>query len=118
MFFKKYPFVFDSLNKRVGYYKTNKKKPVIEDKAEIIETSINIPDTIKESDSINKQKEESIKLNESIKENNNKNKKVNENKNNNKEVKNLIKNETPKESDITGSVFIIIFAVVISIFWF
>ena len=116
MFFKKYPFVFDSLNKRVGYYKTNKIKSVIEDKAEIIETPINIPDTVKESDSINKQKDESIKLNESIKENNNKNNKVNENKNKNEEAKNLIKNETPKESNITDSIFIVIFAVVMSIF--
>ena len=116
IFFKKYPFVFDSLNKRVGYYKTNKIKSVIEDKAEIIETPINIPDTVKESDSINKQKDESIKLNESIKENNNKNNKVNENKNKNEEAKNLIKNETPKESNITDSIFIVIFAVVMSIF--
>ena len=68
MFFKKYQFVFDSYNKRVGYYKkTNSKKANIEDATADINIDQNIIDTIKQNEIIINQKEENVK--KEIKEN-------------------------------------------------
>ena len=112
IFFKKYQFVFDSLNKRVGYYKTNKTKTKEEDVSINVDTSINIPETIKESDNIDIAKEENNKKNEITKEENNKIKE-----NNVKE--NIIKKEnvpiSKGNNTVIDSVFIVIFVVALSI---
>ena len=130
IFFKKYQFVFDSLNKRVGYYKNK----IVKNKEENIKVNNNIPetdnketvetmtDTVKERDVIKNKKEENIKTKENIIEVNNKNSKLNENReikdNKEKEIKE-INNEINKINDdnskITDSVFIVIFVVVLSI---
>jgi hypothetical protein len=112
IFFKKYQFVFDSLNKRVGYYKTNKTKTKEEDVSINVDTSINIPETIKESDNIDIAKEENKKKNEITKEENNKIKE-----NNVKE--NIIKKEnvpiSKGNNTVIDSVFIVILVVALSI---
>ena len=92
MFFKKYQFVFDSLNKRVGYYNTKKINPAFKSSEEI-----NID---KE-----KTKEEQSNNNKNTKEE--KNSKINENK--------LNKNENPKDNKLFDSIYIVIFVVVFSI---
>ena len=113
IFFKKYQFVFDSLNKRVGYYKTNKTKTNKEDDVNInTDTSINIPDTIKESDNISTTKEENNKKNEGVKEENNKIKDNNEKENMGAKEKVPI---YEGNNTVIDSVFIVIFVVALSI---
>jgi len=113
IFFKKYQFVFDSLNKRVGYYKKTNTKTNKEDASiNNIDTSTNIPDTIKESDNINIKKEENNKKNEYIKEENNKIKENNVKENINKKENEPI---SKGSNTIIDSVFIVIFAVALSI---
>lgn len=114
IFFKKYQFVFDSLNKKVGYYKrTNIKKTNIEE-----DTTINIIDSIKENNVINTQKEDDNKpIKKSIKEENEKtekkenNVKENSRMNNKKEIKEIQKDN----NIIIDSMFIIIFGIALSI---
>ena len=88
IFFKKYQFVFDSLNKRVGYYKTTNNKANKEDS--------------------NKSGSDIIKEKDIIKEEDNKNKEDNK-----KEDKNS--NGNVNEESIVNSVFFVVFIVVISI---
>ena len=88
IFFKKYQFVFDSLNKRVGYYKTTNNKANKEDS--------------------NKSGSDIIKEKDIIKEEDNKNEE-----NNKKEDKNS--NGNVNEESIVNSVFFVVFIVVISI---
>jgi len=88
IFFKKYQFVFDSLNKRVGYYKTTNNKANKEDS--------------------NKSGSDIIKEKDIIKEEDNKNKEDNK-----KEDKNS--NGNVNEENIVNSVFFVVFIVVISI---
>ena len=86
MFFKKYQFVFDSLNKRVGYY--NNKK--------INKEFITSKDIKEEKNSKDKKIEEE------------KDSKLNDN-------KLLNKDEIKKDNKIINSVFIVIFVIVLSI---
>ena len=88
IFLKKYQFVFDSFNKRVGYYKTTNTKTIKED-SNVSESDIN-----KEKDIMNKE--------------DSKNKEDNK-----KEDKNSNRNKN--EESIINSVFIVVFIVVISI---
>ena len=91
MFFKKYQFVFDSLNKKVGYYNTKKINPAF------------------------KSSEETKIDNEETKEKNNDNKNTKEEKNSEINENKLNKNEIQKDNKIFDSVFLVIFVVVISI---
>jgi len=66
IFFKKYQFVFDSLNKKVGYYKNNT-KTIKEDTTDNIDEIITDDTIQKESDSdINNQSDDEIKNTENI----------------------------------------------------
>ena len=107
IFFQKYQFVFDALNKRVGYYKNpNNKKTEINN--EII---IDKKEEVKESDinkDMNKEK------NKEIKSDNNDNKKEEIKK---EEKKEIIKenNTVMKKNGITDEVFIIIIIIISSL---
>ena len=87
IFFRKYQFVFDSFNKKVGYYKTKNKNIYMENKADI---------------------NDSNELINNVNDNNC----INENKTLNKS---LNKNESSKEIKIADSIFIVVFVVVLSI---
>ena len=98
MFFKKYQFVFDSLNKRVGYYNTKKINPAFKSPEETNIEKEEIKDKKSNNDNNNNN-------NNNIKEE--KDSKINENK--------LNKNEIIKDNKIFDSVFLVIFVVVLSI---
>ena len=112
IFFKKYQFVFDNLNHRVGYYKTNKTKLNVEEKTVIPDNTNDISDTIKETDNINKPKEET-KKNEKIKQENIDNNQIDENKE--KETKKVTNIEISKENKSFDIIFIVIIIVILSI---
>ena len=114
IFFQKYQFVFDALNKRVGYYKNQNVKKSEENKEIIIEKK----EEIKKND-INKEMDK--EKNKEIKSDNTDNKKEekkDEIKKENKENKDEIKNEKKtvvKKNGITDDVFIIIIIVISSL---
>ena len=101
MFLKKYPFVFDSLNQKVGYYKTpNKKKSTEQNIKEdnIVEKEEPKKEEVKEKSDLNKSDE--------IKKEEKKDKKLNTN---------IKKGEKPKEIKKTDNSFIIIAVIIFSI---
>ena len=112
IFFKKYQFVFDNLNHRVGYYKTNKTKLNVEEKTVIPDNTNDVSDTIKDTDNINKPKEET-KKNEKIKKESINNNQIDEIKD--KETKKVTNNEISKKNKSFDIIFIVIIIVILSI---
>ena len=102
IFFKKYQFVFDALNKKVGYYKNkntkHNKEPIVETKKNIENQKEEIENKQKDEDKGNSKKNNSpdlLKIQKQIKKDNS-----------------LI---NQKDSSIIDSTFIVIFGIVLSI---
>ena len=102
IFFKKYQFVFDALNKKVGYYKNkntkNNKEPIVETNKNIENQKEEIENKQNDEDKGNNKKNNStdlLKIQKPIKKDN------------------IIINK--KDSSIIDSTFIVIFGVVLSI---
>ena len=102
IFFKKYQFVFDALNKKVGYYKNkntkNNEEPIVETNKNIENQKEEIENKQKDEDKGNSKKNNSpdlLKIQKQIKKDNS-----------------LI---NQKDSSIIDSTFIVIFGVVLSI---
>ena len=105
IFFKKYQFVFDALNKKVGYYKNkntkNNKEPIVETNKNIENQKEEIENKQNDKDKGNNKKNNStdlLKIQKSIKKDNS------------------VINQ--KDSSIIDSTFIVIFGVVFSIILF
>ena len=102
IFFKKYQFVFDALNKKVGYYKNkntkNNKEPIVETNKNIENQKEEIENKQKDEDKGNSKKNnypDLLKIREPIKKDNS------------------VINQ--KDSSIIDSTFIVIFGIVLSI---
>ena len=102
IFFKKYQFVFDALNKKVGYYKNkntkNNKEPIVETNKNIENQKEEIENKQNDEDKGNNKKNNStdlLKIQKSIKKDNS------------------VINQ--KDSSIIDSTFIVIFGIVLSI---
>ena len=102
IFFKKYQFVFDALNKKVGYYKNkntkNNKEPIVETNKNIENQNEEIENKQNDEDKGNNKKNNStdlLKIQKQIKKDN------------------IIINK--KDSSIIDSTFIVIFGIVLSI---
>ena len=104
MFLKKYPFVFDSLNQKVGYYKTPKKNKTVEENI----NNINNNDNIIEKEEPKKDVKEETNLNLNKSDENKKEK-------NDKKLNDIKKEEKPKENKKTDNIFIIIVIIIFSI---
>ena len=104
MFLKKYPFVFDSLNQKVGYYKTPKKNKTVEENI----NNINNNDNIVEKEEPKKDVKEEMNLNLNKSDENKKEK-------NDKKLNEIKKEEKPKENKKTDNIFIIIVIIIFSI---
>ena len=104
MFLKKYPFVFDSLNQKVGYYKTPKKNKTVEENI----NNINSNDNIVEKEEPKKDVKEEMNLNLNKSDENKKEK-------NDKKLNEIKKEEKPKENKKTDNIFIIIVIIIFSI---
>ena len=104
MFLKKYPFVFDSLNQKVGYYKTPKKNKTVEENI----NNINNNDNIVEKEESKKDVKEETNLNLNKSDENKKEK-------NDKKLNEIKKEEKPKENKKTDNIFIIIVIIIFSI---
>ena len=104
MFLKKYPFVFDSLNQKVGYYKTPKKNKTVEENI----NNINNNDNIVEKEEPKKDVKEETNLNLNKSDENKKEK-------NDKKLNEIKKEEKPKENKKTDNIFIIIVIIIFSI---
>ena len=104
MFLKKYPFVFDSLNQKVGYYKTPKKNKTVEENI----NNINNNDNIVEKEEQKKDVKEEMNLNLNKSDENKKEK-------NDKKLNEIKKEEKPKENKKTDNIFIIIVIIIFSI---
>jgi hypothetical protein len=104
MFLKKYPFVFDSLNQKVGYYKTPKKNKTVEENI----NNINNNDNIIEKEEPKKDVKEETNLNLNKSDENKKEK-------NDKKLNEIKKEEKPKENKKTDNIFIIIVIIIFSI---
>ena len=104
MFLKKYPFVFDSLNQKVGYYKTPKKNKTVEENI----NNINSNDNIVEKEEPKKDVKEEMNLNLNKSDENKKEK-------NDKKLNDIKKEEKPKENKKTDNIFIIIVIIIFSI---
>ena len=104
MFLKKYPFVFDSLNQKVGYYKTPKKNKTVEENI----NNINNNDNIVEKEEQKKDVKEEMNLNLNKSDENKKEK-------NDKKLNDIKKEEKPKENKKTDNIFIIIVIIIFSI---
>ena len=104
MFLKKYPFVFDSLNQKVGYYKTPKKNKTVEENI----NNINNNDNIVENEEPKKDVKEETNLNLNKSDENKKEK-------NDKKLNDIKKEEKPKENKKTDNIFIIIVIIIFSI---
>ena len=124
IFFKKYQFVFDALNKTIGYYKINNKEEDIETdtNTDTKEKTDDVTDTTKEEK--NKEKEEKEKEVEKYREtdynNENNNEKesdiiIDNNSDNNDDSKNSKENDSFKENKINDILLIIIFSIVLGI---
>ena len=103
MFLKKYPFVFDSLNQKVGYYKTPKKNKTVEENI-----NNNNNDNIVEKEEPKKDVKEETNLNLNKSDENKKEK-------NDKKLNEIKKEEKPKENKKTDNIFIIIVIIIFSI---
>ena len=103
MFLKKYPFVFDSLNQKVGYYKTPKKNKTVEENI-----NNNNNDNIVEKEEPKKDVKEETNLNLNKSDENKKEK-------NDKKLNDIKKEEKPKENKKTDNIFIIIVIIIFSI---
>ena len=103
MFLKKYPFVFDSLNQKVGYYKTPKKNKTVEENI-----NNNNNDNIVEKEEPKKDVKEETNLNLNKSDENKKEK-------NDKKINEIKKEEKPKENKKTDNIFIIIVIIIFSI---
>ena len=104
MFLKKYPFVFDSLNQKVGYYKTPKKNKTVEENI----NNNNNNDNIVEKEESKKDVKEETNLNLNKSDENKKEK-------NDKKLNEIKKEEKPKENKKTDNIFIIIVIIIFSI---
>ena len=104
MFLKKYPFVFDSLNQKVGYYKTPKKNKTVEENI----NNNNNNDNILEKEEPKKDVKEEMNLNLNKSDENKKEK-------NDKKLNEIKKEEKPKENKKTDNIFIIIVIIIFSI---
>ena len=104
MFLKKYPFVFDSLNQKVGYYKTPKKNKTVEENI----NNNNNNDNIVEKEEPKKDVKEETNLNLNKSDENKKEK-------NDKKLNEIKKEEKPKENKKTDNIFIIIVIIIFSI---
>ena len=121
IFFKKYKFVFDSMNKKIGYYRDKSIKNNKEDTEDTTDNTNNykafnkVNDTIEETNIIkNKKEDNNNKKNDDIKEVNSNNNKINENNNINvKEIRNI--NKETNYNKITDIIFIVIFVIILSI---
>ena len=104
MFLKKYPFVFDSLNQKVGYYKTPKKNKTVEENI----NNNNNNDNIVEKEEPKKDVKEEMNLNLNKSDENKKEK-------NDKKLNDIKKEEKPEENKKTDNIFIIIVIIIFSI---
>ena len=104
MFLKKYPFVFDSLNQKVGYYKTPKKNKTVEENINNNNNNDNIVE--KEEPKKDVKKETNLNLNKSDE---------NKKEKNDKKLNEIKKEEKPKENKKTDNIFIIIVIIIFSI---
>ena len=112
LFFKKYQFVFDYLNKKVGYYKNKNDKNYQEPKINNVEEKENKNLENKEN---NNQEKENIKKSDDKKEKKIDIKNMANNSNNEKEAKNLKPANIHKENNFMDKSFLTIIIIVLSI---
>ena len=112
LFFKKYQFVFDYLNKKVGYYKNKDDKNHQEQKINNVEEKEN--KNLENKENNNKEKE-NIKKSDDKKEKKIDIKNVTTNSNNGKEAKNLKPANIHKENNFMDKSFLTIIIIVLSI---